>query len=206
LTDRSVEGAVLAIGAVLFLVGAGNPVLARAWVSPREAYLKIVAGHPTAWRVSHILFIVGTVLTAAGMAELPAAAGIHSVGARALVSVAGTVVAIGALLWIVALVGRLAVTSVVASAFVAGTGEATPVPSERWMSELFAAFLLLAGLGLVALGLGFIVAPVLPILGWVCVAFGVIIAGGYLAFGDVPPFVVYLPTGLIGLALILGWT
>ena len=48
-------------------------------------------------------------------------------------------------------------------------------------------------------------APVLPTLGWVCVAFGVIITGGYLVFGDVPPFVVYLATGLLGIALLVGW-
>jgi len=205
MTDRSIEGLVLAIGAVLFLIGAANPVLARAWVSPREPYLQIIAGHPTAWRVSNVLFLAGTVLTAAGMVELPLAAGIDTDGARVLTSIAGFVVAIGAVLWIVSLIGRLAVTTHVASAFVGGSGDAILVPAERWMGGLFGAFLLLAGLGLGALGVGFIVAPALPTLGWVCVAFGVIITGGYLVFGDVPPFVVYLPTGLLGLALLVGW-
>jgi hypothetical protein len=32
-----------------------------------------------------------------------------------------------------------------------------------------------------------------------------IITGGYLVFGDVPPFVVYLATGLLGIALLVGW-
>jgi hypothetical protein len=205
MTDRSVEGLVLAIGAMLFLIGAANPVLMRAWTSPRELYLQIVAGHPTAWRVTNMLFLAGTVLTAAGMAELPMVVGINADGSRVLTSIAGLAVAIGAVLWIVSLIGRLVVTPDLASAFVAGTGEATPVPTERLMGGLFGAFILLAGLGLVALGVGFIAAPVLPTLGWVCVAFGVIITGGYLVFGDVPPFMVYLATGLLGLALLVGW-
>jgi hypothetical protein len=205
MTDRSVEGLVLAIGALLFAIGAANPVLIRAWTSPRELYLQIVAGHPTAWRLSNVLFLAGTVLTAAGMAELPMAVRVDTEGARVLTSIAGLVVAIGAVLWIVSLIGRLAVTTHVASAFVAGTGEATPVPAERLMGGLFGAFILLAGLGLVALGVGFIVAPVLPTLGWVSIAFGVVITGGYLVFGDLPPFVVYLATGLLGLALLVGW-
>lgn len=139
MTDRSIEGLVLAIGAVLFLIGAANPVLARAWVSPREPYLQIVAGHPTAWRVTNVLFLAGTVLTAAGMVELPVAAGIDTDGARVLTSIAGFVVAIGAVLWIVSLIGRLAVTTHVASAFVAGTGEATAFPAERWMGGRYRA-------------------------------------------------------------------
>ncbi len=205
MTDRSVDGLVLAIGAMLFLIGAANPVLIRAWTSPRELYLQIVAGHPTAWRVTNVLFLAGTVLTAAGMVELPMAAGIDADGARVLTSIAGFVVAIGSVLWIVSLIGRLTVTTNVASAFVAGTGDATPVPVERLMGGLFGAFILLAGLGLGALGVGFLVASVLPAIGWVCVAFSVIITGGYLVFGDVPPFVVYLATGLLGIALFVGW-
>ena len=86
-----------------------------------------------------MLFLAGTVLTAAGMAELPMAAGIDTDGARVLTSIAGLVVAIGAVLWIVSLIGRLVVTTDVASAFVAGTGEATPVPAERLMGGLFGA-------------------------------------------------------------------
>ena len=205
MTDRSIEGLVLTIGALLFLIGAANPVLIRAWTSPRELYLQIVAGHPTAWRITNVLFLAGTVLTAAGMVELPKTAGVDADGARILISIASLGVAMGAMLWIISLVGRLAVTTHVASAFVAGSGEATPVPVERLMGGLFGAFIVLAGLGLGALGVGFIVAPVLPILGWVCVAFGLIITGGYLVLGDVPPFVVYLATGLVGLGLLVGW-
>jgi hypothetical protein len=205
MTDRAVDGFILAIGAVLFLVGAGNPILARAWVSPRESYLRIVAGHPKAWRATNVLFVAGTVLTAAGIAALPPVAAITTGGPRLFAAIACFVILIGAILWVVSLVGRLVVTPDLAVAFVAGLGDPTPVPSERWMGSLFGSFILLAGSGLIGLGAAFIAAAVLSIAGWACAAFGVILTGGYLLFGDVPPFVVYLPTGLIGLSLILGW-
>jgi hypothetical protein len=48
------------------------------------------------------------------------------------------------------------------------------------MGGLFAAFLLLAGPGLVGVGAGLVAFSVLAAVGWVCVARGAIITGGYL--------------------------
>ena len=159
MTDRSVDGLVLLNGAMLFLIGAANPVLIQA--GPRRGSCTsrsspAIRPHG-AYRTCFSWPARSSPLRA--WPSFRRATGVDADGARVLTSIAGLVVAIGAVLWIVSLIGRLTVTTDVASAFVAGTGEATPVPAERLMGGLFGAFILLAGLGLGALGVGFLGGP-----------------------------------------------
>ena len=42
--------------------------------------------------------------------------------------------------------------------------------------------------------------------GWFAIIIGTVIVGGYTIFGDVPPFVAYLPTGLLGIVLLPKWS
>lgn len=76
--------------------------------------------------------------------------------------------------------------------------------SESVSGGLFAAFTILAGTSIAAAGLAVILGGALPVLvGWIMVSTGAVIVGGYLIAGDMPPFVAYLPTGALGLALLL---
>jgi hypothetical protein len=98
----------------------------------------------------------------------------------------------------------LSVTPDVASAFVvAGPVDPTYVTANHWAAGMFGAFTYLAGGSLVALGVAVILGRALPAAsGWFAIVIGTVIAGGYAIFGDMPPFVAYLPTGLLGIVLL----
>lgn len=194
-------GILLVAGAASFLIGAFNPVLGRAWTAPEDVYLGIVHSHRTAWRTTNLLLVAGTALTAAGLWVVPASA---VASADALTRAAAAVYAIAATLWIASLAFRLSVTQDAAARFVE-SGEVDPVfrALGRWAGALFAVFTLLAAAAIVAFGAAIVAAAALPALvGWFAVVVGSIAIVGYLVFGDMPPFVLYLPTGAIGFVLL----
>ena len=197
-------GWLLIVGALAFGVGAGDPYLARAWTAPQETFLSIVARHPIAWRVTHLLFIGGTVLTVAGLAALP---GLLPDGwPRALALAGAAAFTIAALLWIVSLLYRLAVTPVTARDFAAaGTLDSAVTGLDLLNAGLFKAFIVIAFAGLAAIGIaatggGPIPAP----LGWGSAALSGLLVGGLLLTGDMPPFTVYLAPLAFGIALVAG--
>ena len=113
---------------------------------------------------------------------------------------------IGAVAWVASLSFRMSVTRGEALARAAG---AAPAPGysvgSQWAGALFAAFTLLAGVALVVVGAAIVMGGALA--SWVgmqSIAFGAVVVFGYLRFGDMPPFVSYLPTGVIGIALVAG--
>jgi hypothetical protein len=73
---------------------------------------------------------------------------------------------------------------------------------DRWAGGLFGAFTYLVGGSLIALGAALILGRVSTVAGWFAVLIGLVIGVGYALAGDMPPFVAYLPTGLLGLALL----
>ncbi|HYM82643.1 MAG TPA: hypothetical protein VEY67_00650, partial [Candidatus Dormibacteraeota bacterium] len=145
-------GWLLVTGSLAFGAGAGNPYLVRAWTAPQETFLAIVARQPLAWRLSHYLFIGGTVLTAAGLAGLP---GVVPEGWPRGLTLAGTVgFAIAAALWLVSLLYRLAVAPTTARGF-AESGHIEPwiADLDRLSGALFAAFIVIAFAALAAIGI-----------------------------------------------------
>ena len=75
------------------------------------------------------------------------------------------------------------------------------------MSGLFAAFVLATGPVLIALGAvlavtGTVAAPV----AWLAALIAAVATGSQIVSGDSIPAVLYLPTLLIGVALLAGWT
>ena len=199
-----VAGWLLVIGSVTFGIGAGDPYLVRAWTAPLETFLAIVARHTVAWRATHVLFIGGTVLTAAGLAVLP---GLLPDGwPRALALAGAAAFAIAAVLWLVSLVYRLAVTPITARVF---TESGAPDPSvtalDRLSGGLFKAFIVIALAGLAAIGLATTAGGPIPApLGWGSAALSGLLIGGLMLTGDMPPFTVYLAPLAFGIALLLG--
>jgi hypothetical protein len=118
---------------------------------------------------------------------------------------AAVVYLIGSTAWLASLVFRLTVTPEAASAFVAGGSlDPTYVTIDRWAGGLFGAFTYLAAGSLVAVGVAVIQGGALAVAGgWFAIVIGVVMALGYAVVGDMPPFVSYLPTGLLGIALLL---
>lgn len=195
-------GWLLVIGSASFMVGAANPSLIQVWTAPQDTQLRLINAAPTAWTITNVLFIVATVLTATGLWLVPERVGD---GGLLLAQGAAVVYLLAATAWLASLVFRFAVTPHAASAFVAqGSLDATYLTIDRWAGGLFGVFTYLAGASLVAIGVAVIQGGVLSVIaGWAAMAIGVVIAAGYGILGDMPPFVSYLPTGLLGIVLLL---
>lgn len=199
----AVGGIALVVAALCFFVGAANPALIEVWTAGEKAQLRLIDLHRQAWRVTNVLFGVATVGTVAGLSVVPGTIG---AGGSPLAQAAVTAYLLAAAAWLLSIVFRLAVTPHAAARFVS-TGVLDPMVGlvGRWSTGLFAAFTITAGCSLVGLGAAVLLGAALPgLLGWFMVAIGAVIAGGYLIAGDMPPFVAYLPTGALGLALLLG--
>lgn len=197
-------GWLLVIGAVAFGIGAGDPYLVRAWTAPHETFLAIVARHPVAWRTTHVLFIGGTVLTTAGLALVPSL--LPDGWPRALALAGAVAFGIAAVLWIVSLIYRLAVTPSSARVFTE-TGDLDPSVTvlDRLSAGLFKAFIVVGLAGLAAIGIASTAGGPIPTpLGWGSAALSGLLVGGLLVTGDMPPFTVYLAPLAFGVAILMG--
>jgi hypothetical protein len=196
-------GLSLLAGSVLFGVGAANPYLARAWTAPQAEFLRIVAARPGAWRMTMLAFIAGTVLVAAGFGAAP---GLLTAAAARTVAIGGAVAyAIAAVLWILALLHRLAVTAPTARTFVeTGVVDPAGVPLDRLMGACFKAFIVVGLAGVGAVGIALAMGDLVPaLLGWGSAALSVLLVIGLLATGDMPPFTVYLAPFAFGIVILL---
>jgi len=199
-----VAGWLLVVGSVTFGIGAGDPYLVRAWTAPHETFLAIVARHPVAWRNTHVLFIGGTVLTAAGLAVLPSL--LPDGWPRALALAGAAAFSIAAILWIVSLIYRLVVTPSTANFFVeSGALDPSVTALDRLSGGLFKAFIVIGFAGLAAIGVATTAGGPIPApLGWGSAALSGLLIGGLLLTGDMPPFTVYLAPLAFGIALLVG--
>jgi hypothetical protein len=200
-------GALLVAGPAIGTACLFYPPLWRVWTAPREEHLALVAAHRLAWTMANVGFTAATVLTAAGLAVLALSIGGDD-GRRAGLIGAAIVYAMAGVLWCAVLGIRTRTTPALAGMVAVGT---PTEPAETLLGAaiggLFAPFLLVTGTALVAVGLalalgGGVAAPV----AWLATLIPALAVGGFLVLDDMPPFVLYIPTLLIGLALLLGWT
>jgi hypothetical protein len=200
-----VAGAALTLGAVLFLAGAANPRLFEVWTAGEAVQLRLIHARPRSWQVTNLLFAIATVLTAAGLTLTPDTIG---PGGAPLARLAAAMYGIAAVMWLASITFRLFVTPAAAAAFArSGTFEEAYAVTSRWSGGLFAAFTLTAGSSLVVLGVAVVAGgAVTALAGWLSIAIGAVIVGGYLVARDMPPFVAYLPTGVLGIAILLART
>ena len=193
-------GRLLVLGSALFIVGAANPALGAVWSAPPETQLRLIHDAAAAWTVTNVLFLVGTVLTATGLWFVPERVGN---GGAALARAAAVVYLVAATSWLSSLVFRLTVTPHAASTLIAaGSMDPTYVLLNLWAVGLFGAFTYLAGGSLISFGFAAILGRTLSaVAGWFAIVIGVAIIVGYAIVGDMPPFVAFLPTGLLGIVL-----
>jgi len=200
-------GALLVAGPAIGTICLSYPPLWRVWTVSREEHLALVAAHRLAWTVANVGFTATTVLTAAGLVLL---AGSVAVDARSkAMLIAGAVAyAIAGTLWCAVVAIRARTTPALADMVAAGT---PTEPAETLLGSaiggLFATFMLTTAATLVAFGLtlalgGGVAAPV----AWLATLIAALALGRILTSGDVIPAVVYFPTLLVGLALLLGWS
>jgi hypothetical protein len=208
MTDGLAVAAVLLVaGPVIGTVCLFYPPLFRVWTSPREEHLALVAAHPRAWAMANVGFTVATVLTAAGLVVLAGSLVVDDVP-RAALAAAAVAYAIAGSLWCVVVATRARTTPALAT--MVSTGRPTE-PAETLLGAaiggIFAAFALMTAASLVAIGLalvlgGGVAAPV----AWFSVIVGAFSIAWVLASGDMIPALLYFPTLLVGLALLLGWS
>lgn len=200
-----VAGAALTLGAMLFFAGAANPRLFAVWTAGEGVQLRLIHARPRSWQVTNLLFAIATVLTAAGLTVTPDTIG---PGGAPLARVAVAMYGIAAVLWLASITFRLVVTPAAADAFArSGTSEAGYAVASRWSGGLFAAFTVTAGSSLVVLGVAVVAGSAMTALvGWFSIGIGAVIVGGYLIARDMPPLIAYLPTGALGIAILLART
>jgi hypothetical protein len=203
----TVAAALLVVGPVVGGISAANPILFPVWSASREDHLAIVGAHRLAWTMLNAGFFVATVLTAAGLAVLAGTLGGDEVRSAVLAGVAITYAIAGGL-WCAVLAIRTRTTPALAD--LVATGAPTE-PAEALLGAatggLFAAFVLATGAALVVLGLtlgltGGLAVPVAAL----AVLVAALVVVGFLKSGDTIPAVLYWPTLLIGLGLLLGWS
>lgn len=203
----TVAAALLVSCPVVGAIGVSSPALLRAWTAPRDEHLAIVGAHRRAWALANAGFTLATVGTAAGLAVLAGAVDTDE-GPRAVLTAAAVVYAIAGALWCAVLAIRNRTTPTLADMVAAGT---PTEPAETLLGSatggLFAAFTLATGAALIALGLtlalgGGVAAPV----AWLATLIAALAVGRFVTSGDVIPAVLYFPTLLVGLALLLGWS
>jgi hypothetical protein len=203
----SLAGLLLVAGALIGAGAASHPVLFPVWSAPRDERLRIVGAHRLAWTMLNAGFLIATVATAGGLAALAVAEGDDPGVVAALAAVLVSYAVAGGL-WCAVVAIRSLTTPALADLAARG---ADTEPSETLLNAalwaLFGAFTLVTGVALLALagivGVGGIVA--VPIAVLAAVVAGIVIAA-YLVTGDSVPAVLYLPTILIGIALLAGWT
>jgi hypothetical protein len=202
----AVAALLLVVGPVVGGVGASSPALFHVWSASREEHLATVLAHRRAWTSINAGFAIATLMTAAGLIVLAGALDVAD-GPRAILAAAAVVYAIAGALWCSVLAIRIRTTPALAEMVAAGT---PTEPAETLLGAtlggLFAAFVLATGAALLTVGIGLalggaVAAPV----AWFSILVAVVAVVGFFLSGDVVPAVLYPPTLLIGIALLLGW-
>jgi hypothetical protein len=202
-----VAGILLVAAPVIGLAAVAYPPLFTVWMEPREQHIAIIGTHRRAWRILNAGFVLATAGTAGGLGALAIALGADAALA-AVVAALATGYAIAGALWVAVVAIRARTTPALDDLGV--TAEPRGV-AETLLGEatggLFTAFALVTGPVLIALGVvlalaGIVAAP----LGWLAALVAAVATGSQLVTGDTIPAVLYLPTLLIGVALLAGWT
>jgi hypothetical protein len=195
-------GWLLIVGALLFWAGAVTPPY-RQWMGVSSSeYLIIIGSHLLNWRVIHGLFLLGSVLTVAGLASLCSQVG--PVGSKGWAAIAITLLVMGMTLWVVHIGYRLSVTTWAANEL-SQTGQVPALfeVSHRWMGILFALFMALTYLAIASSGMALLATAGGPRrLGWFAVVFGLIAVPGLVTPVFQPPLMLFIVPFCMGLAIV----
>lgn len=208
MTDATtIAGFLLVVGPVAGAVPIAHPQLMRVWSAPREQYLATIGAHRRAWYALNAGFAVATLATAAGLAVLAVVAGLDDAPGQLLLAIT-VAYALGGSPWLAMLAIRAARDPLLADMLADGR---TTEPAEALLGAatggLFASFVLITGTTLVALSAvlwsgGIVAPPVAAIAGLIAV----VVLAIQLRSGDCIPAILYVPTVLVGIALLAGWT
>jgi len=203
----TVGAALLVAGPVVVTICLSSPRFWRVWTVAREEHLALVAAHRFAWSMANVGFTTATVLTASGLLVLAGSVEVAE-GPRAVLLAGAVAYAIGGSLWCAVLAIRNRTTPALAQMVADGTRtEPAETLLGNAMGGLFSTFMLASAAALVVIGAtlalgGVVAAPV----GWVATLIAAGAFGRFITSGDVIPAVIYGPTLLVGIALLVGWS
>jgi hypothetical protein len=200
-------GVLLTVGPVLGAIPIAHPALVRVWGAPRERYLGIIGAHRRAWYLLNAGFAFATLVTSAGLAIL--ATGYDAEQASGGILLGTTLVySLAGVLWLIVLAARAVCDPLLA----VWAGEGQPAgPAETilraMLQGLFGAFVITTAITLMALAYllatdGVVAIPVALVAG----ALAAIVLAIQLRTGDCIPALLYVPTMVMGGALLAGWT
>jgi hypothetical protein len=177
---------VVMLGSVLFLIAAFLPISFRVFPEPSAARkLDALTSSPTAWFAAQIFFGLGALVTVLGVGLAAYGFRAQPFGGLAQASVA--VLTLGTLLW----VWHLGERTVDPAAFANGALSVWPLLLYFGLTE---AGLALFGVALLGSGLP-------AWLGWVVIGSMALFFAIVVIFRDIPPFVFYAITLLVGIVL-----
>lgn len=206
MTDATVlAGWLLAAGPVVGLVPVAHPALVPIWSMPRDAFVAAVGAHRAAWVWLNVGFAVATVATTGGLAAL-APSMPSELGTTAVLTCAVTY-GIGGGLWCAVLTIRARTTPLLADLGGDSLGSREVALLDAATGGLFQGFVLITGTALAALGLTLLLTGVVaPAVAVVVLLFGAAGISWLLVNGDVIPAVLYLPTMVLGVAVLTDWS
>ena len=205
--DIRIAAALLVAGPVFGALCLTYPPFFRVWLVGREEHLAMVAAHPLAWRMVNLGFVVAAALTTAGLGIAVGRLDLAD-GPRAILGAAVVTYAIGGVMWCVVLAIRNRTTPQLAAMVAAGR---STEPAESLLGAalggLFVAFVWTTSLAILAITAALVLGgsvglPVAAIAALVTA----LALGGQIRTGDTIPAILYVPTLLLGLALLAGWT
>jgi hypothetical protein len=199
-------GALLLVSA-LGAIPVAYPPLLSVWSASREDAVRIVARHRRAWAFLNAGFAFATLVTTAGLAALAASLDGDAVRTAALWGVALVYAIVGTLWCAVVAIRTRTTPALLDVGAIEGPPAATEVLLHAATGGMFSAFVLGTAAALVALGGVLLLAGgVAPLVAGTSVVVGALAIVLQLATGDFIPATLYLPTILLGLALLAGWT
>lgn len=206
LNERRLAGLLLAMGAVIFLTAAGLPLwdgnMKSVYMMPMPERFTFILGNAVLWGWACALFIAGALIALCGLVLLTGL--LSDAGERIYSRLSLFTLAVGVILWTVEMGFRMSVggwartdgtNSTVLDLFLRLSG---------WVQVLFMVNTVLMLVGTAAYGVALLVTHFLPRwIGWLAVVVGLLGLVALLAFGDVPPFVIYIPILLVGIRLLI---
>ena len=206
-SDLHVAAWTLVVGSALFLIGAGlAPEPSRVFTGDRSLYLDVLHRRAGTWRAMNVLMMAGVATTAAGFVAL------GTVTPEPILA-GGVGFTVGSVLWIFALGARATVDVDIAHA--AARGEPVPEAFDLWQratGACFKTYILVAYASLVVAGVAILTHDALPAsAGWFDLVFGTLAFAANATgrptvkgLGPIfdPPFMVHLPTLVMGIAFI----
>lgn len=181
--SSTAAGVLVLAGSGVFFAGASLGVPRVFTESRPEQRLAMLEDRLTAWRLAQPLYALGPLVAAVGIGVL---AGATSGSGRAALVLSCVALVVGALSWCWATYLR----GTDHRAFAEGTLPGWPFAGYVWLTLA----------GLMALGVGLLLADFPVWVGWLTVAADVVFAAAYLRYRDIPPFVFYLlmvPVGIV---------